>query len=86
MSHRLAQLESSLQYHQFIHDVNEELNWIRERAHQSASTDLGTNLTGVQQLLAKHQARQDYNTSSHKLSKRDCFTCSLSHNRHSQLS
>ena len=81
MSHRLAQLESSLQYHQFIHGVNEELNWIRERAHQSASTDLGANLTGVQQLLAKHQARQD-NNSGHILVPEAASLAVVSHNRH----
>lgn len=55
MSHRMRQLESSLKLYQFVHSVEEELNWIREREHQSASTDLGNNLTGVQKLLTKHQ-------------------------------
>lgn len=55
MSHRMRQLESSLKLYQFVHSVEEELNWIREREHQSVSTDLGSNLTGVQKLLTKHQ-------------------------------
>ena len=57
MSHRLKQLESSLEFQKFVHNVDEELNWIKERKHQSASTDLGTNLSGVHTLLAKHQVR-----------------------------
>ncbi len=55
MSRRLQQLESSLQFQKYIHDVEEELNWIKEREHQSSSTDLGSNLSGVQQLVKKHQ-------------------------------
>lgn len=55
MSNRLKQLESSLKYHQFIHNVEVELNWIRERQHQTASTDLGSNLTGVLKLITKHE-------------------------------
>ena len=55
MSQRLQQLESSLQFQKFVHNVEEELSWIKERKHQSASTDLGTNLSGVHILLAKHQ-------------------------------
>ena len=55
MSRRLQQLESSLQLQKFVHEVEEEMNWIREREHQSTSTELGSNLSGVQQLLAKHE-------------------------------
>lgn len=55
MFNRMKQLESSLKYHQFIHDVEVELNWIRERQHQTASTDLGSNLTEVQKLITKHK-------------------------------
>lgn len=55
MSQRLQQLESSLQFQKFVHDVEEELNWIKEREHQSSSNDLGSNLSGVQQLVKKHQ-------------------------------
>lgn len=55
MSRRLQQLERSLQFQTFVHDVEEELNWIKEREHQSSSTDLGSNLSGVQQLLNKHR-------------------------------
>lgn len=59
MSQRLKQLESSLQFQKFVHNVDEELNWIKERKHQSASTDLGTNLSGVHTLLAKHQVLEE---------------------------
>lgn len=55
MSQRLQQLERSLQFQTFVHNVEEELNWIKERDHQSSSTDLGSNLSGVQQLLNKHR-------------------------------
>lgn len=55
MSNRLKQLENSLKFHQFTYNIEDELNWIREREHQTASTDLGSNLTGVQTLLAKHE-------------------------------
>ena len=58
MSYRLQQLESSLQLYQFMHSVEEELNWIREREHKTGSTDLGSNLTSVQALLGKHQVKQ----------------------------
>ena len=55
MSYRLQQLERSLQLYQFMHSVEEELNWIREREHKTGSTELGSNLTSVQTLLGKHQ-------------------------------
>ena len=55
MSNRLKQLENSLKFHQFTYNIEDELNWIRERQHQTASTDLGSNLTGVQTLLDKHK-------------------------------
>jgi spectrin beta len=56
MSNRLKQLENSLKLHKFTYGVQDELNWIREREHQTASVDLGNNLTSVQKLLAKHEA------------------------------
>ncbi len=59
MSSRLLQLESSLQFQKFVYNVEEELNWIKEREHQSSSTDLGSNLSGVQQLVKKHEVREN---------------------------
>ena len=55
MSKRLQQLQRSLQLHTFNHSIEEELNWISERKHQSENKDLGKSLTDVQTILAKHQ-------------------------------
>lgn len=55
MSKRLQQLENSLLLHTFNHNIEEELNWITERKHQSENEDLGKSLTEVQTISAKHQ-------------------------------
>ena len=55
MAHRHQQLEDSLRLHQFIHDKEDELRWVREREPLASSSALGNSLTTVQSLLKKHQ-------------------------------
>ena len=55
MSRRHQQLEDSLKLHQFNHDVEDELSWVREREPLASSSSLGSTLTDVQSLLKKHQ-------------------------------
>ena len=54
MARRHQQLEDSLKLHQFRHDAEDEVNWIRERNPLASSSDLGRTLTEVQNLLKKH--------------------------------
>ena len=55
MARRHQQLEDSLRLHQFVHDVEDELGWVREREPPVASSERGSSLTSVQNLLKKHQ-------------------------------
>ncbi len=55
MARRHQQLEDSLKLHQFNHDVEDELAWVREREPLASSSTLGTTLTSVQNLQKKHQ-------------------------------
>ena len=55
MAHRHQHLEDSLRLHQFIHDKEDELRWVREREPLASSSALGNSLTTVQSLLKKHQ-------------------------------
>ena len=55
MARRHQQLEDSLKLHQFLHDVEDELAWMREREPLASNTDLGSSLTSVQSLLKKHK-------------------------------
>ena len=55
MAKRHQQLEDSLKLHQFLHDVEDELTWMREREPLALNTDLGSSLTSVQSLLKKHK-------------------------------
>ena len=55
MAHQHQQLEDSLKLHQFLHDVEDEQTWMREREPLASDTDLGSTLTGVQILLKKHK-------------------------------
>lgn len=50
-------LEDSLMLFTFYRDVEDELSWIREKRPIAAMTDLGTNLTTVQNLQKKHQVQ-----------------------------
>lgn len=54
MAKRHQQLEDSLRLHQFRHDAEDEVNWIRERRPLASSSDLGHTLTEVQNLQKKH--------------------------------
>jgi hypothetical protein len=56
MQIRRDNLEDALLLHQFLRDVDDELQWLAEKQPQAASTDLGTSLTAVQSLQKKHQA------------------------------
>ena len=55
MAHRNQQLEDSLKLHQFRHDMEDEVGWIRERTPLATNPILGHTLTEVQNLLKKHQ-------------------------------
>ena len=48
-------LEESQRLQEFYRDVEGEFSWIREKEPIASSDDLGKNLTGVQNLLKKHQ-------------------------------
>lgn len=53
---RKDSLQSSFLLHQFLRDIDDEMQWLIEREPLAASHDLGTNLTTVQRLQKKHQA------------------------------
>ena len=55
MQIRKDNLEDALLLHQFLRDVDDELQWVAEKEPLAASTDLGTSLTAVQSLQKKHQ-------------------------------
>jgi spectrin beta len=55
MQIRRDNLEDALLLHQFLRDVDDELQWVAEKERQASSTDLGTSLTAVQSLQKKHQ-------------------------------
>ena len=48
-------MEESQHLQEFYRDVEGELTWIREKDPMASSDDLGRSLTGVQNLLKKHQ-------------------------------
>lgn len=52
-------LETTVAYHQFIFDVEMEMQWIQDHEPAAASTDYGKNLTDAQNLTLKHQKFQD---------------------------
>ncbi len=54
-SDRRQQLEDSLRLQQFCRDVEDELQWIKERKSLADSNDYGKSLLGVQNLQKKHQ-------------------------------
>ena len=72
MAHRHQQLEDSLRLHQFIHDKEDELRWVREREPLASSSALGNSLTTVQSLLKKHQVII-HNTPSLKGTDQNCL-------------
>jgi hypothetical protein len=66
MQIRRDNLEDALLLHQFLRDVEDELQWVAEKQPQAASTDLGTSLTAVQSLQKKHQASREQDTNQIK--------------------
>ncbi|XP_052269284.1 spectrin beta chain, non-erythrocytic 1-like isoform X3 [Dreissena polymorpha] len=52
---RKSRLGDSLHFHQLRFDVDEELQWIKERLPAAASTDYGKSLTDAQNLQKKQQ-------------------------------
>lgn len=56
ISIRHDNLEDALMLHQFLRDLEDELQFIEEKMPLAASTDLGTSLSTVQRLQKKHQA------------------------------
>ncbi|KAL8620004.1 hypothetical protein ACOMHN_015286 [Nucella lapillus] len=53
---RRDNLEEARRMYQFFRDVEDELSWIQDRKPLAESTDLGSSLTAVQNLMKKHQA------------------------------
>ncbi len=53
---RKQQLEDSLKLQQFLRDVEDVLQWIKEHRPLAESADYGKSLLGVQNLQKKHQA------------------------------
>ena len=58
MGRRHQQLEDSLKLHEYIHDIEDEMAWIREREPLANNNALGNSLTSVQSLLKRHQVRE----------------------------
>ena len=54
MARRHQQLEDSLKLHQLQQDIEDEMNWIRERTPLASCADLGNTLSDVQSLQKKH--------------------------------
>lgn len=59
MAYRHQQLEDSLQLQMFLHDAEEELDWMREREPLSSSDTFGNSLTAVQSLMKKHKVHSE---------------------------
>lgn len=55
MSSRKQKLDDALCLQQFLRDVEDEEDWIREKEPIAASTNRGRDLIGVQSLIKKHQ-------------------------------
>ncbi|XP_053397827.1 spectrin alpha chain, non-erythrocytic 1-like isoform X5 [Mercenaria mercenaria] len=55
VANRKARLQDSLHFHQFRFDVDDELQWIKERLPAAASTEYGKSLTDAQNLQKKQQ-------------------------------
>ncbi|XP_052834596.1 spectrin alpha chain isoform X3 [Octopus bimaculoides] len=52
---RKQKLDDALRLQQFLRDVEDEEDWIREKEPIAASTNRGRDLIGVQSLIKKHQ-------------------------------
>lgn len=53
---RKAKLQDAERLKRFLHDVEDEEAWIREKEPIASSTNTGRDLTGAQNLSKKHQA------------------------------
>lgn len=58
MGRRHQQLEDSFKLHDYRHNIEDEMAWIREREPLANNTALGNSLSSVQVLLKKHQVSQ----------------------------
>ncbi|XP_076454932.1 LOW QUALITY PROTEIN: spectrin alpha chain-like [Babylonia areolata] len=58
MTERRQKLTEAQLMQQFLRDVEDEEDWIREKEPIAASTNRGRDLIGVQNLMKKHQALQ----------------------------
>ncbi|KAK3088368.1 hypothetical protein FSP39_018301 [Pinctada imbricata] len=58
MQARKQKLEDALRLQQFLRDVEDEEDWIREKEPIASSTNRGRDLIGVQNLMKKHTALQ----------------------------
>ena len=59
MAARKDRLMDSLHFHQLRFDVDEELQWIKERLPAASSTEYGKSLTDAQNLQKKQQVGGD---------------------------
>lgn len=55
VENRKHKLQDSLHFFQFKFDVDEEVQWIKEKLPAAASTDYGKSLVDAQNLQKKHQ-------------------------------
>lgn len=55
VENRKHKLLDSLRFFQFKFDVDEEVQWIKEKLPAAASTDYGKSLVDAQNLQKKHQ-------------------------------
>ncbi|XP_067662527.1 spectrin alpha chain-like isoform X1 [Haliotis asinina] len=58
MTGRRQKLDQAISLQQFLRDVEDEEDWIREKEPIASSTNRGRDLIGVQNLMKKHQALQ----------------------------
>lgn len=58
IQNRKQKLNDALTLQQFLRDVEDEEDWIREKEPIASSTNRGRDLIGVQNLMKKHQALQ----------------------------
>ena len=56
LQQRRMALEKVKRVHQFLRDIEDEKEWVRDRLPQAKSTDYGNSLLTVQNLLKKNQS------------------------------
>lgn len=59
---RKNKLQDSLHFYQFKFDVDEEVQWIKEKLPAAASADYGKSLVDAQNFQKKHQVCVDIGT------------------------